>query len=105
MKLYNSIGYLKNQYTCELTKELDALSNLIESKHYEYFYHYILADELCRNKKYLTIRVPGCTVGSIIIDDNDKIVRINIDTNSLIKTYPENINELVKKFIGKVIKF
>ena len=105
MKLYNKIGYLRNEYVCDLTIELDSLANLIGSKYYKSFYHYILADEWCKNEKCLAIRVPGGTVGNILIDDNNVILEISIKTDYVIRTYPDNINELVQKFVGKTIKY
>lgn len=90
---------------CNLTKELDDMSGISKYHHYNMFYHYILADEWCRNQKCLAIRVPGGTVGSIYFDDNDVITKIVIDTNYVVKTYPANINELIQKFVGEVIEW
>lgn len=47
MKLNNKNEYLKSEYKCELTKELDTLAKLTDSKHYDFYYHYILADDWC----------------------------------------------------------
>lgn len=105
MKLDNKIGYLRNQYRCDLTRELDLLTSLSYSKHYNFFYHYILADDCCKNKRCLDIMVPSGTVGHIFINSSNKILGIIINTNGVVKTYPSNINELVKKFIGEVIEF
>lgn len=52
----------------------------------------------------MAIRVPGGTVGSIILDEDDDIYKINIDTDYVIDTYPEDINERIKEFIGVRIK-
>lgn len=93
------------QYRCNLTKELDSLSDISKDHYYNMFHHYILADEYCKEKKCLAIRVHGGTVGGIWIDDNNIITKIEIDTNYVVKTYSSNINEVIQKFIGEVIKW
>lgn len=93
------------EYRCSLTKELDILSGLSKKEHYDMFYHYILNGEEFKRKKCLAIRVPGCTVGSIHYDDNNIITDITIDTGYVIETYPDNVNELVKEFIGEKIEW
>lgn len=105
MKLDNRREWSKNEYICELTKELDSLSMLSESEHYKFFYHYVLIDNVCKEEKCLAIRVPGGTVGNILIDENNVIKRIYIDTDYVIDTYPHDVNEQVKKFIGEVIEY
>lgn len=94
----------KDQYICELTEELDNLSGidkLSECQEYQYR-HYILIDN---ETNILFIRVPGGTVGYIVVDKNNVIKNITIDTKYIIKTYPENIGEILDKYIGKVIEF
>lgn len=105
MKLDNNKEWSVNEYRCEITRELDSLAKLKENDHYDFFYHYILADDYCKSIKCLAIRVPGGTVGSIWIDDNNVITKIFIDTNYVIKTYPDNINELLQNFVGEVIEW
>ena len=69
------------------------------------FYHYIVADNICKKAKCLAVRVPGGTVGDIYIDNNT-ITDIFIDTKYVIKSYPKNINNVIKdKFVGTVIEF
>ena len=46
---------------------------------------------------------PGRTVGGIWIDDNNKILKISIDINSNMN-YPDNVNEMMEKYIGEIIK-
>lgn len=105
MKLENRGSFLKDEYRCELTRELDLLSKLSEKEYYDMFYHYILVDDYCKNKKCLAIRVQGGTVGDILIDKNNVITEITIDTEYVIKTYPNNVNELIQKFVGEVIEY
>ena len=47
------------------------------------------------------IRVPGGTVGSICLDDDYNIKSIFIDPNYVVESYPANINEQVRKFVGE----
>lgn len=102
MKLNLSSSW-NDEFKCELTDELDKLANL----NYEetFLYHYILADEFCRGKKCLAIRVPGGTIGGLWVDDNNVITRLEIDTNYVVDSYPDNVNELVQKYIGQTIEF
>ena len=104
MKLQQRIPR-RQEYRCDLTKELDNISGILENHHYDKFYHYILADEWCTNEKCLAIRVPGGTVGGIWFVDNSIITKIVIDVNYVIKTYPANVNELIQKFIGETIEW
>lgn len=105
MKLNNRRTVVSYEYTCELTKELDVLAKLPEKHFYDAFCHYILADDYCKKNKCLAIRVPGGTVGGIWIDENNIITKIVIDTDYVIKTYPDNINELINKFAGETVEF
>ena len=45
------------------------------------------------------------TSGDILIDKNNVITEITIDTEYIIKTYPNNVNELIQKFVGEVIEY
>lgn len=105
MKLDNRRTVLNHEYVCELTKELDSLAKLTEKEFYDFFYHYIVADNYCKKEKCLAVRVPGGTVGGIWIDDNNVITKIVIDTDYVVKTYPSNVNELVQRFVGEVIEY
>lgn len=103
MKLERKNTY-GEEYRCELTKELDIISGISKEHYYSMFYHYILADDWCKKQKCLAIRVPGGTVGGIWIDDNNTITKVVVDTDYVVKSYPDNVNELIQKFIGKVIE-
>lgn len=104
MKL-NKIKHFPDDYTCELTLELDKLSGLDKKEYYDFMHHYILADDWCLIQKCLAIRVPGGTVGGIIIDADNKIVSIEIDRNYVVRTYPENLDEIMQKYIGVVVEW
>lgn len=101
MKLEKYSSWI-DDFKCELTDELDKLARLSKDGIY---YHYILGDEHCKNKKCLAIRVPGGTVGGLWIDENNVIIKIEIDTNYVIETYPDNVNEVIQKYIGQTIEF
>ena len=94
-----------NEYRCDLTKELDDISKISQKHYYNMFHHYILADDWCKNQKCLVIRVPGGTVGGVYFDDNNIITKVVVDTSYVMKTYPENVNELIQKFVGELIEW
>jgi len=91
------------EYYCDLTYELDSLSGI--DKCYASYKHYILADSFCRKEKCLAIRVPGCTVGGIWIDDENRITKISMSGNYVFKSYPDNINDVMEKYVGTKIEF
>ena len=93
-----------DEYECELTRELDRLSGIDTKEYYEHFSHYILTDRLSKKDKCYPVRVPGGTVGGVWVDDDNVITKIVIDTNYVVKTYPEDVNEQMKKFIGQKIE-
>lgn len=96
MKLFPRYKEL-HEYYSELTLYLDKLA---EFKPETLLKHYILMD----NSKCLAIRIPGGTVGGIWIDNDYKIIDILIDTNYIVHTYPSDINEKMKKYIGEKIE-
>ena len=105
MKLINRNEWSKKEFRCTLTERLDSLSKMNESKYYDLFYHYILVDRIGIEEKCLAIRVPGGTVGGMWIDENNTITKIHVDTDYVVKTYPNNVNELIQKFVGEVIEY
>lgn len=92
-------GEVRKAWTCEITWFLDQAAGLDEKLHYIVINDLILFDDEDPATYY--IRVPGGTVGSIFLDDDCDIKRVFIDTNYVIDSYPVNINEQVKKFIGE----
>lgn len=92
-------GEARKAWTCEITWFLDQAAGLDEKLHYIVINDLILFDDEDPATYY--IRVPGGTVGSIFLDDDCDIKRVFIDTNYVIDSYPVNINEQVKKFIGE----
>lgn len=101
-------GCCIDEYYCELTKELDILSWLNKRESYEgYKYrHYIYATDSDKKEHCYAIRVPVWTLGDIVANNDDYIIDITIYTNYVIRTYPHNVNEIIKKkYIGKKIEF
>ena len=43
-------------------------------------------------------------VGGIWIDKNNMITKIMIDTNYVVKTYPDDVNDLMEKYIREKIE-
>lgn len=95
------------EYFCNLTNELDKLSGIDkEFGEDNLFKHYILIDNYSLKHKSISIRVPGGTVGNIIIDENGIITDIKIHINYIVKTYPDDTEKQIKKlFIGENIEF
>lgn len=104
MKLQNNTEWtgILAEYLCDLTNELDALANFDKDS---YRYHYIIADDHCIKTKCLAIRVPGGTVGGIRFDDNNIITKIDIDTEYVVDSYPQNVNYLIQKYIGEKLEW
>lgn len=92
--------------TCEITRDLDHMSNLDSSEYYDFFHHYIYFNAGDIKEHLLAIRVPGGTVGSIEFDDNYVIKSIGVDTNYVIQTYFRNVNKHIqRKYIGSKLIF
>lgn len=102
MKVSTRLGYMKGEYVCELTVDLDKIAGL-DTENKPFYCHYLL-DSFVNDKSILPIRVPGGTVGGIRLDENNAIIDIKIDRNYTIKTYPEDINEVMKKYIGTIVE-
>ena len=105
MKLVSSGTIIIEEYQCELTKKLDSLVGIGEDFKCKHYHHYILADSGMINDKCLAIRVPGRTVGDICIDDNYIITEIGIGDDYIVKSYPDDVNKILKQFIGQKLEF
>lgn len=104
MKLELRDSWRKTEFRCDLTHRLDELSQLNQSPYYDLYHHYILIDKIALEEQILAIRVPGGTVGAIWVDKDNKIVKIQIDRDYVIKTYPLNTHEIIAEFIGETIE-
>ena len=93
---------LFNEYHCELTDELDKLSGLDDKD--SVLHHYVIVDDHSMKNRCLPIRIPGGTVGGVWFNENLTIIKIIIDTNYVVKTYPDDVNEVVQKYVGKVLE-
>ena len=99
---YKNTKYAEmGEYHCDISEYLDKQAGIESNSRWK---HYVLADTYCLKEQCLAIRIPGGTVGGIWIDDNAVITKIVVDTDYVVKTYPENINELLQEFIGEVIE-
>lgn len=102
MKLINKYAnsrYSKmNEYYCEITAELDKLAGLDPNGCWK---HYVLCDY---EDDCLPIRISGGTLGSIEYDENKIITKIHVCTDYVVKTYPDDVNEQLQKFIGQKIE-
>ena len=92
------------QYYCSLTEKLDQCAGF-DTQEYPYYKHYLL-DYRNRDKfNNIPIRVPGGTVGGIWVDNNNVITAIQIDTNYVVKTYSDKLDDIIQKYFGEKIKF
>ena len=104
MKLKHKRGSgILSEYLCDLTDELDVLAKLDNGKEF-HLYHYIIVDDYGMKEKCLAIRVHGGTVGGLWFDENNMITKISIDTKYVVKSYPENIEEIVQKYVGQTLE-
>ena len=104
MKLEKCKSWNKDAYVCALTRRLDELAGLDKQKEYDIFYHYVLYDGWDKINHLMAIRVPGGTVGVIELDEDNDIKSVAVDTDYVVDTYPEDVNERIKEFIGVRIK-
>ena len=91
---------------CKLTKELDTIRNEKDSEYVKQFETYLMDpyDPVVKEDyRYIPIRIPGMTVGGIMLGDNDIITEIRINTDWCPYTSPEEAEELVKKYVGSRI--
>lgn len=92
---YNSLC----EYFCELTEFLD---NITEKNRLS-LRHYILALPCDFADGALPIRLPGSTVGGVFIDKDHVITKVQIDGNYYKDIYPEDINEMLERYVGEKI--
>ena len=104
MKLERRCEWDKTNFRCDLTYALDDAASLNKMPGYDLYHHYILVDTVALEEKIIPIRVPGGTVGAIWIDENNKIIKIQIDRDYVVKAYPPNVNEITAKFTGQTIE-
>ena len=91
-------------YFCKFTKELDQCAGFDTGK-YPYYRHYLLDYRKTNGFYNFPIRVPGGTVGGIWVDNRNVIINIKIDRNYVVKTYSDELDAIIEKYIGKKIEF
>ena len=89
-----------SEFTCEITDELDKAAGIGRVENSYRSYHFIILDRIGIHDRVLPIRIHGGTVGFIGFDSNKVITKIEIDKHYAIKTYPDDIDDRLKKFIG-----
>lgn len=96
--------YNNQSYYCKFTEELDHCAGF-DKKAYKYYEHYLLDYRNVNGFHNFPIRVPGRTIGGIWVDKHDVIVNIKIDRNYVVKTYSDELDVIIEKYIGKKIEF
>lgn len=95
-------GIRDTDYVCEITKTLDRAAGFKEGS---LMRHYLLFDESNIKGPYkIPVRVPGGTVGVVVIDDTNHIKRINVDMDYVVKSYDKNVNTIMKKFLDEELQ-
>ena len=87
------------EYFCELTELMD---NITEKRRLSRR-HYILAKPCDFAEGVLPIRLPGSTVGSVFIDKDNIITKVQIDGNYYKDIYPKDINKMLERYVGEKI--
>lgn len=94
------------EYWCEITEYMDEdiRSNSGEFSHYFKCYIYDCRS-WCDNT--VAIRMPGSTIGCIRFDDRNVIKECYIYDDEMSKNncFSKDINELLKRFVGRTLKF
>lgn len=95
----------ENCYVCELTQCLDrrAIGFVAQYTAMSKYATYVYVYEKDGQTNY-AIRVPGMTVGKIVVDENLVIKEIYITKEEPYKCYTKT-EDLEKKFIGTKLKF
>ena len=87
-------------WVCDITSELD--NHLVNKTKDWYTYIYVRDEE--DQKGVLTLRVPGQTIGSIELDENNCLVNINIGSWSLAR-FDCDVNTISEKYKGVKLVF
>lgn len=89
-------------FECELTKELTSVLKYHNRHFYVYIYGISIKSDLYVDK-VLALRVPGCTIGAIILNDDLTIKEIKIYEDCSFK-FKENTENIIKKYIHEEIQ-
>lgn len=93
----------EKEFCCDITKYLDKSCGL-NKVYYKNYKNYIYDSRDIWDNKTLAIRVPGRTVGCVVIDDN-VVIECRISDDLVGNLYEENINEELKQFVGRKLVF
>lgn len=98
--------FIDNEYLCEITKFLDNDIRRNFGQFNSYFKCYIYDCRSWHNDCF-AIRMPGSTIGCIKFGDENiiKECRIYDDAISKSRCFSEDINERLKRFVGRTLKF
>lgn len=99
VKLEKKYSHNDGEYYCDLTRMLDELCGY--TVRHPRYKHYI-CDTRDLWDRCLAIRVPGRTVGSITINENNSIESIAFlsDLVGDLKQYPSNIYQKIELYLG-----
>ena len=86
----------RNKYYNEITEYMDGYLKDLTDRYKVYIY-----DDKFKNR--WTLRVPGCSIGYIEVDENDIITNIKIYTRTLHHFHPSILNGLSKFYNMKLI--
>lgn len=90
---------VQDEYVCDLTEFLDQFRD----EGWMPLRHYIIASELELADGILPLRLPGCTVGAVYLDENQTIRKVVIEDNAYKELCPEDVNEQVAAYTGQII--
>ena len=89
---------VQDEYVCDLTEFLDQFRD----EGWMPLRHYIIASELELADGILPLRLPGCTVGAVYLDENQTIRKVVIEDNAYKELCPEDVNEQVAAYTGRL---
>lgn len=103
LKRKNKFQFI-GEYVCEITKAMDEIKNTEKEVSSDY-YVLVLREPLLDENK-LIIRIPGHTVGTIVMNSSWVITDIVINDDDINKgVFLKDINQKLSKFIGEKIDF
>lgn len=106
MKLLRKKPWTDTDYVCAITDTLDEFmkAGINKESGYSHYIYYMLEDIKSENYIYLPIRLPGRTVGTIVIK-NGVIQDVHLEPELETLRYKEGINAALSRYIGKIIDF
>lgn len=98
--------FIDNEYLCEITKFLDDDIRNNYGEFNSYFRCYIYDCRSWQNDCF-AIRMPGSTIGCIRFNDKNVIIECRIYDDVISKSvcFSKDINERLKWFVDRILKF